>query len=58
MRFALLLAALAPLAALAQTQADALTPVLVTFHTSRPSPKPRRTPSRPSSSPSTVPPRR
>lgn len=31
MRFALLLAALAPLAALAQTQADALTPVLVTF---------------------------
>ena len=34
MRFALLLAALAPLAALAQTQADALTPVLVTFHSS------------------------
>ena len=32
MRHALLLAALAPLAALAQTQADALTPVLVTFH--------------------------
>lgn len=34
MRHALLLAALAPLAALAQTQADALTPVLVTFHNS------------------------
>ena len=34
MRFALLLAALAPLAALAQNQADALTPVLVTFHSS------------------------
>lgn len=34
MRFALLLAALAPLAALAQTQMDALTPVLVTFHNS------------------------
>lgn len=34
MRHALLLAALVPLAALAQTQADALTPVLVTFHNS------------------------
>lgn len=34
MRFALLLAALAPLAALAQTQADALTPVFVTFRDS------------------------
>lgn len=34
MRHALLLAALAPLAALAQTQADALTPVFVTFHNS------------------------
>lgn len=34
MRHALLLAALAPLAALAQTQADALTPVLVTFRDS------------------------
>lgn len=34
MRIALLLAALCPLAAFAQTQADALTPVLVTFHNS------------------------
>ena len=34
MRIALLLAALCPFAALAQTQADALTPVLVTFHNS------------------------
>ena len=34
MRIALLLAALCPLAALAQPQAEALTPVLVTFHNS------------------------
>ncbi len=34
MRIALLLAALCPLAALAQTQSEALTPVFVTFHNS------------------------